>query len=99
MPRKLERNVLTGSWGRVRVPIRKSELLSSRPTCDFFLISFPPQDPFGEKRGHFDYQSLLMRLGLIRQKVLERLHNENAEMDSDSSSSGTETDLHGSLRV
>ncbi|OBS77421.1 hypothetical protein A6R68_16134 [Neotoma lepida] len=57
------------------------------------------QDPFGEKRGHFDYQSLLMRLGLIRQKVLERLHNENAEMDSDSSSSGTETDLHGSLRV
>ncbi|KAB0402138.1 hypothetical protein E2I00_019324 [Balaenoptera physalus] len=56
------------------------------------------QDPFGEKRGHFDYQSLLMRLGLIRQKVLERLHNENAEMDSDSSSSGTETDLHGSLR-
>lgn len=53
------------------------------------------QDPFGEKRGHFDYQSLLMRLGLIRQKVLERLHNENAEMDSDSSSSGTETDLHG----
>lgn len=57
------------------------------------------QDPFGEKRGHFDYQSLLMRLGLIRQKVLERLHNENTEMDSDSSSSGTETDLHGSLRV
>lgn len=63
------------------------------------LSPFPPQDPFGEKRGHFDYQSLLMRLGLIRQKVLERLHNENAEMDSDSSSSGTETDLHGSLRV
>ncbi|XP_033619002.1 ubiquitin-conjugating enzyme E2 Z [Fukomys damarensis] len=57
------------------------------------------QDPFGEKRGHFDYQSLLIRLGLIRQKVLERLHSENAEMDSDSSSSGTETDLHGSLRV
>lgn len=63
------------------------------------LVPFSPQDPFGEKRGHFDYQSLLMRLGLIRQKVLERLHNENAEMDSDSSSSGTETDLHGSLRV
>ncbi|ERE68115.1 ubiquitin-conjugating enzyme E2 Z-like protein [Cricetulus griseus] len=62
-------------------------------------LTFLPEDPFGEKRGHFDYQSLLMRLGLIRQKVLERLHNENAEMDSDSSSSGTETDLHGSLRV
>lgn len=65
----------------------------------YIPLSFPLQDPFGEKRGHFDYQSLLMRLGLIRQKVLERLHNENAEMDSDSSSSGTETDLHGSLRV
>lgn len=57
------------------------------------------QDPFGEKRGHFDYQSLLVRLGLIRQKVLERLHSEAAEMDSDSSSSGTEADLHGGLRL
>lgn len=59
----------------------------------------PSQDPFGEKRGHFDYQSLLVRLGLIRQKVLERLHSEAAEMDSDSSSSGTEADLHGGLRL
>lgn len=80
------------------------KLLSRVSHPDLNLPSYPacllsPQDPFGEKRGHFDYQSLLMRLGLIRQKVLERLHNENAEMDSDSSSSGTETDLHGSLRV
>uniref|UniRef100_A0A8C3C679 Ubiquitin-conjugating enzyme E2 Z n=1 Tax=Cairina moschata TaxID=8855 RepID=A0A8C3C679_CAIMO len=50
------------------------------------------QDPFGEKRGHFDYQSLLVRLQGIRQKVQEKHQQANTEIDSESSSSETETD-------
>uniref|UniRef100_A0A8B9PLD3 Ubiquitin-conjugating enzyme E2 Z n=1 Tax=Apteryx owenii TaxID=8824 RepID=A0A8B9PLD3_APTOW len=53
------------------------------------------QDPFGEKRGHFDYQSLLIRLQGIRQKVQEKHQQENTEIDSESSSSETETDTQG----
>lgn len=53
------------------------------------------QDPFGEKRGHFDYQSLLVRLQGIRQKVQEKHQQENTEIDSESSSSETETDTQG----
>ncbi|XP_068920442.1 ubiquitin-conjugating enzyme E2 Z [Petaurus breviceps papuanus] len=57
------------------------------------------QDPFGEKRGHFDYQSLLTRLGAIRLKVQEKHQQDSAEIDSDSSSSETETDTQGSSRA
>ncbi|KAK9397010.1 ubiquitin-conjugating enzyme E2 Z [Crotalus adamanteus] len=57
------------------------------------------QDPFGEKRGHFDYQSLLARLQGIRLKVQEKHQQENPDIDSDSSSSETETDTQGSIKI
>ncbi|XP_029429867.1 ubiquitin-conjugating enzyme E2 Z isoform X1 [Rhinatrema bivittatum] len=57
------------------------------------------QDPFGEKRGHFDYQSLLTRLQSIRQKVQEKHRPENLEIDTDTSSSETETDTQGSCQL
>ncbi|NXB24547.1 UBE2Z enzyme, partial [Rhagologus leucostigma] len=53
------------------------------------------QDPFGEKRGHFDYQALLLRLQGIRQRVQDKHQQESAEMDSESSSSEPETDTQG----
>ncbi|XP_005990120.1 ubiquitin-conjugating enzyme E2 Z [Latimeria chalumnae] len=56
------------------------------------------QDPFGEKRGHFDYQLLLTRLQTIRQRIKEKLEQEDLELDSDSSSSGTEPDSQGSSK-
>lgn len=58
----------------------------------FFLFF---QDPFGEKRGHFDYQALLLRLQGIRQRVQDKHQQESAEMDSESSSSEPETDTQG----
>lgn len=57
------------------------------------------QDPFGEKRGHFDYQSLLVRLQGIRLKVQEKHQQENPDIDSESSSSETETDNQGSIKA
>ncbi|CAI5790135.1 UBC core domain-containing protein [Podarcis lilfordi] len=57
------------------------------------------QDPFGEKRGHFDYQSLLLRLQGIRLKVQEKHQQENPDIDSESSSSETETDTQGSIKA
>ncbi|XP_060110554.1 ubiquitin-conjugating enzyme E2 Z [Heteronotia binoei] len=57
------------------------------------------QDPFGEKRGHFDYQSLLMRLQGIRLKVQEKHQQEHPDIDSESSSSETETDTQGSVKA
>ncbi|NXS88770.1 UBE2Z enzyme, partial [Erpornis zantholeuca] len=53
------------------------------------------QDPFGEKRGHFDYQALLQRLQSIRQRVQDKHQQESAEMDSESSSSEPETEPQG----
>uniref|UniRef100_A0A1A8J5F0 Ubiquitin-conjugating enzyme E2 Z n=4 Tax=Nothobranchius TaxID=28779 RepID=A0A1A8J5F0_NOTKU len=57
------------------------------------------QDPFGEKRGRFDYQSLLVRLRAthhrIREKSLAEDDRNNNESDSDSSSSGTDPDSQG----
>ncbi|TDH03424.1 hypothetical protein EPR50_G00164150 [Perca flavescens] len=58
------------------------------------------QDPFGEKRGRFDYQGLLTRLSAthrrIREKsVAEENHNDD-HSDSDTSSSGTDPDSQGS---
>ncbi|XP_013879758.1 ubiquitin-conjugating enzyme E2 Z [Austrofundulus limnaeus] len=58
------------------------------------------QDPFGEKRGRFDYQSLLVRLRAthrrIREKNLAENDHDNDASDSDSSSSGTDPDSQGS---
>ncbi|TWW69378.1 ubiquitin-conjugating enzyme E2 Z [Takifugu flavidus] len=58
------------------------------------------QDPFGEKRGRFDYQGLLARLGATHRRIREKLlaedeRNEN-DSDSDTSSSGTDPDSQGS---
>ncbi|XP_036391667.1 ubiquitin-conjugating enzyme E2 Z-like [Megalops cyprinoides] len=58
------------------------------------------QDPFGEKRGHFDYQTLLARLQAIQERVREkcRLEENDADTDSDTSSSGTDPDSQGSSK-
>ncbi|KAG5855087.1 ubiquitin-conjugating enzyme E2 Z-like isoform X1 [Anguilla anguilla] len=58
------------------------------------------QDPFGEKRGHFDYQNLLSRLQSIHQRVREKcqLEENDADTDSDTSSSGTDPDSQGSSK-
>ncbi|XP_069763131.1 ubiquitin-conjugating enzyme E2 Z isoform X1 [Narcine bancroftii] len=53
------------------------------------------QDPFGERRGHFDYQTLLNRLQIIRQRLKKKNKEEPLEPDSDSSSSGNEQDSQG----
>lgn len=58
------------------------------------------QDPFGEKRGRFDYQGLLARLNAthrrIREKTLAEDDHNNDDSDSDTSSSGTDPDSQGS---
>uniref|UniRef100_A0A8C5DJI5 Ubiquitin-conjugating enzyme E2 Z n=1 Tax=Gouania willdenowi TaxID=441366 RepID=A0A8C5DJI5_GOUWI len=58
------------------------------------------QDPFGEKRGRFDYQGLLSRLGCTHRRVREKSLAEDEHEDdgsaSDSSSSGTDPDSQGS---
>lgn len=58
------------------------------------------QDPFGEKRGRFDYQGLLARLSAthrrIREKTLADDEHNNDDSDSDSSSTGTDPDSQGS---
>ncbi|KAK5855659.1 hypothetical protein PBY51_007317 [Eleginops maclovinus] len=58
------------------------------------------QDPFGEKRGRFDYQGLLARLSSthrrIREKTLAEDEHNNEDSDSDTSSSGTDPDSQGS---
>ncbi|XP_041826857.1 ubiquitin-conjugating enzyme E2 Z [Melanotaenia boesemani] len=58
------------------------------------------QDPFGEKRGRFDYQGLLARLAAthrrIREKSLAEEDHNDDDSDSDTSSSGTDPDSHGS---
>ncbi|XP_069033402.1 ubiquitin-conjugating enzyme E2 Z [Embiotoca jacksoni] len=57
------------------------------------------QDPFGEKRGRFDYQGLLARLGATHRRVREKTLAEDVhddDSDSDTSSSGTDPDSQGS---
>ncbi|KAK2916060.1 hypothetical protein QQF64_024479 [Cirrhinus molitorella] len=56
------------------------------------------QDPFGEKRGRFDYQGLLTRLRAIQRRLREKCPPEDndGESDSDTSSSGTDPDSQGS---
>ncbi|KAA8585705.1 hypothetical protein FQN60_004399 [Etheostoma spectabile] len=58
------------------------------------------QDPFGEKRGRFDYQGLLARLSVTHRRIREKSvaednHNDD-HSDSDTSSSGTDPDSQGS---
>ncbi|XP_033911367.3 ubiquitin-conjugating enzyme E2 Z [Acipenser ruthenus] len=58
------------------------------------------QDPFGEKRGHFDYQNLLSRLRAIQQRLKEKCQSQEKDVDtdSDSSSTGTDPDSQGSSK-
>lgn len=58
------------------------------------------QDPFGEKRGRFDYQGLLARLSATHRRIREKNvaeddHNDD-DSDSDTSSTGTDPDSQGS---
>ncbi|KAM8824942.1 ubiquitin-conjugating enzyme E2 Z [Synchiropus picturatus] len=58
------------------------------------------QDPFGEKRGRFDYQGLLSRLSTTHRRIREKNlggHNDE-DSESDTSSSGTDPDSQGSLQ-
>ena len=62
--------------------------------------TFSTQDPFGEKRGRFDYQGLMARLGATHRRIREKNlaeddHNDD-DSDSDTSSSGTDPDSQGS---
>ncbi|CAL8306205.1 unnamed protein product [Merluccius merluccius] len=57
------------------------------------------QDPFGEKRGRFDYQGLLTRLGATHLRIRQKSPAEdehNGDSDSNSSSSETDPDSQGS---
>ncbi|XDV13533.1 hypothetical protein PO909_001920 [Leuciscus waleckii] len=56
------------------------------------------QDPFGEKRGRFDYQGLLTHLRVIQRRLREKCPPEDndGDSDSDTSSSGTDPDSQGS---
>ncbi|KAK2829492.1 hypothetical protein Q7C36_017482 [Tachysurus vachellii] len=56
------------------------------------------QDPFGEKRGRFDYQGLLARLSATQRRLREKCPPEDndGDSDSDTSSSGTDPDSQGS---
>ncbi|XP_076018755.1 ubiquitin-conjugating enzyme E2 Z [Genypterus blacodes] len=58
------------------------------------------QDPYGEKRGRFDYQGLLARLSgthrRVREKTLAEDNHSDDVSDSDTSSSGTDPDSQGS---
>lgn len=59
------------------------------------------QDPFGEKRGRFDYQGLLARLSATHRRIREKSLAEddhNDDSDSDTSSSGTDPDSQGSTQ-
>ena len=51
------------------------------------------QDPFGEKRGHFDYQSILKRLETIRNTLSEKQDKssdeEYSESDNDTNSANS----------
>lgn len=56
------------------------------------------QDPFGEKRGRFDYQGLSVRLSATQRRLREKCPpaNNDGDSDSDTSSSGTDPDSQGS---
>ncbi|KAM9474288.1 ubiquitin-conjugating enzyme E2 Z [Salvelinus alpinus] len=56
------------------------------------------QDPFGEKRGRFDYQGLLARLSATQRRIRVKCPPEDNDdhSDSDTSSSGTDPDSQGS---
>ncbi|XP_061701124.1 ubiquitin-conjugating enzyme E2 Z isoform X1 [Syngnathoides biaculeatus] len=58
------------------------------------------KDPFGEKRGRFDYQRLQARLGAIHRRLREKrvMSNPNDDSDSETSSSETDPDSQGSIQ-
>ncbi|XP_077391831.1 ubiquitin-conjugating enzyme E2 Z [Festucalex cinctus] len=58
------------------------------------------KDPFGEKRGRFDYQRLQARLSAIHRRIREKrvMSDPNDDSDSESSSSETDPDSQGSIQ-
>ncbi|XP_077590033.1 ubiquitin-conjugating enzyme E2 Z isoform X1 [Stigmatopora nigra] len=58
------------------------------------------KDPFGEKRGRFDYQRLQIRLGTIHKGIREKLAmcDPNDDSDSETSSSEMDPESQGSIR-
>jgi len=45
------------------------------------------QDPFGERKGVFDYQSILARLEALRVKLVDKMDNKMEADDDDSADS------------
>jgi ubiquitin-conjugating enzyme E2 Z len=45
------------------------------------------QDPFGEKKGVFDYQSILSRLEALRVKLADKMMDQKMNDDDDSADS------------
>ncbi|XP_077411625.1 ubiquitin-conjugating enzyme E2 Z isoform X2 [Vanacampus margaritifer] len=58
------------------------------------------KDPFGEKRGRFDYQRLQARLSAIHRRIREKrvMNDPNDDSDSETSSSETDPDSQGSIQ-
>ncbi|XP_061604993.1 ubiquitin-conjugating enzyme E2 Z isoform X1 [Phyllopteryx taeniolatus] len=58
------------------------------------------KDPFGEKRGRFDYQRLQARLSAIHRRIREKrvMSDPNDDSDSETSSSETDPDSQGSIQ-
>ena len=50
------------------------------------LNSLPIQDPFGEKRGKFDFGSILKRLAALKTSIDLKLAERGIDLDSDSDS-------------
>ncbi|XP_077863967.1 ubiquitin-conjugating enzyme E2 Z-like [Saccoglossus kowalevskii] len=48
------------------------------------------QDPFGEKRGRFEYAALKLRLDKIKRRLDEKLGDKLSDLDSDMSTSDTD---------
>ncbi|XP_070549691.1 ubiquitin-conjugating enzyme E2 Z-like [Ptychodera flava] len=58
-----------------------------------YLSGQTMQDPFGEKRGRFEYATLKTRLEVIKKKIEEKLGDKLSDLDSDMSTSDTETNI------
>ena len=66
---------------KVDMPFNKETKLCILLYVFFFLIF---QDPFGDKRGSFDYQSILKRLQAIKKKLDEKQELSDVEESTDS---------------
>jgi hypothetical protein len=45
------------------------------------MIGWDLQDPFGEKRGKFDYKSLLKRLQVLKEKYGKAAESDDSELE------------------